>query len=124
MTASKTLVTLIAISAFSSPLYAQRHDHKSMANMQVAPPSVSANAAALSGPGAVVKVNGLICDFCVQSLTKTFKKQAAVRAVAIDLTAKEVRIGFKSGMSLDDATIRKLIKDAGYNVVSIARRAA
>jgi copper chaperone CopZ len=71
-----------------------------------------------------VKVNGLICDFCVQALKKTFKKQAAVRAVAIDLNAKEVRLGFKPGMSLNDATIGKLIKDAGYNVVSIKRRAA
>jgi copper chaperone CopZ len=71
-----------------------------------------------------VKVNGLICDFCVQALTKTFKKQAAVRAVAIDLSSKEVRLGFKPGMSLNDATIVKLIKDAGYNVVAIKRRAA
>lgn len=124
----KKFISIIAISALAAtaPAVAQGHDHAGMDHTGhgKAPAKPSANTAATTGPGAVVKVNGLICDFCVQALTRTFKKQAAVRAVAIDLNAKEVRLGFKPGMSLDDATIGKLIKDAGYNVVSIKRRAA
>lgn len=126
MTIIKSIVVIAALST-TSPVFAQKHDHAGMnhAGHATKPAKAApASAAALTGPGAVVKVNGLICDFCVQALTKTFKKQAAVRAVAVDLNAKEVRLGFKPGMSLNDAVIGKLIKDAGYNVVAIKRRAA
>ena len=68
-----------------------------------------------------MKVNGLICDFCVQALTRTFRKQAAIKDFAVDLNAKEIRMTFKPGTSLDDARIKKLVTDAGYNVVGIAR---
>lgn len=81
----------------------------------------AAPSAAQTSSRAVVKVNGLICDFCVQALTRTFRKQASVKDFAVDLNAKEIRIGFKPGQSLDDARIRKLVTDAGYNVVGIAR---
>lgn len=123
MTNLKTMFALAALSA-ATPVFAQAHDHAAMGHMghKETPAKPVVNPAAVQGSGATVKINGLICDFCVQSLTKTFKKQAAVRAVAVDLNAKELRLGFKPGMVMDDATIGKLIKDAGYNVVSIARR--
>lgn len=108
---------------------AQAHDHSTAGHAHhgatkavAAQPEASTGATA--GPGAVVKVNGLICDFCIQALNKTFKKQAAVRDIAVDLDAKEIRLAFKPGASLDDATIGRLVKDAGYNVVSITRRTA
>lgn len=68
-----------------------------------------------------VKVNGLVCDFCVQALTKTFRKEKAVDGFHVDLTKKEIHMTFKAGMSLDDARIRKHVTNAGYNVVGIAR---
>ena len=126
MTKFNSILFVAAVSV-TSPALAQGHNHAAMDHSGHAMKPVKAapaGAAALTGPGAVVKVNGLICDFCVQALTKTFKKQAAIRAIAVDLNAKEVRLGFKPGMSLNDATIGKLIKDAGYNVVAIRRRAA
>ena len=86
--------------------------------------AATAKSAATRGPDAVVKVNGLVCDFCVQALTKTFKKRAEVRDFQVDLDAKELRVGFAPGRSLDDATIRKLVTNAGYNVVGISRKAA
>jgi copper chaperone CopZ len=129
MTILKSTTFVVAL-AITAPAFAQAHDHKAHdqgamnhAGHAMKPTKpVLTNAAALTGPGATVKINGLICDFCVQALTKTFKKQAAVRAIAVDLNTKEVRLGFKPGMSLNDATIGKLIKDAGYNVVTIKRR--
>ncbi|MFM9977575.1 MAG: hypothetical protein ACKVOP_05955 [Sphingomonadaceae bacterium] len=39
----------------------------------------------------------------------------------VDLNAKEIHMTFKPGLSLADSRIRKLVADAGYNVVSIAR---
>ena len=126
MTNIKTIIAVAALAA-TAPAFAEGHSHAGMSpamSGHASPVNSVANNAALTGPGVVVKVNGLICDFCVQALTRTFKKQAAVRAVAVDLNVKEVRLGFKPGMSLDDATIGKLIKNAGYNVVAIKRRAA
>ena len=126
----RNIIALAALAA-STPAVAQGHDHAGMnhAGMNHAGHGKSAarpaaKPAVAAGPGAVVKINGLICDFCVQALTKTFRSQAAVRAVAVDLDAKEVRLGFKPGMSLSDAQIGRLVKNAGYNVVAIQRRAA
>jgi copper chaperone CopZ len=78
----------------------------------------------VANPDVVVKVNGLVCDFCARSLEKTFKKTGKVSGVSVDLTAKQVRLKFALGATLDDATIRKLVKDAGYAVVDLKRTAA
>jgi mercuric ion binding protein len=66
-------------------------------------------------------VNGLVCSFCAAGIEKTFKKQAAVRDVKVDLDTKLVTIHTKKGKSLDDKTITSLINDAGYSVTAIKR---
>jgi copper chaperone CopZ len=66
-------------------------------------------------------VNGLVCAFCATGIEKTFKKQPAVDAVKVDLENRLVTITTKSQQTLDDATITKLITDAGYSVTGIAR---
>ena len=66
-----------------------------------------------------VDVNGLVCDFCAQALTKVFSKQEAVSDIDVNLDEKLVTINYNDGHSLDDETITKLITDSGYNVVSI-----
>jgi hypothetical protein len=80
--------------------------------------------AAVAAPDVVVKVNGLVCDFCARSLEKTFRRTGKVSGVSVDLTAKEVRLKFAAGANLEDAVIRKLVKDAGYAVVDLRRKAA
>lgn len=127
----RSINTIIAVAALAitAPAMAQDHKHSHdgtshSSQVKTAPKPAPGQSSALIGPGAVVKVNGLICDFCAQALTKTFKKQAAVRAVQVDLNAKEVRLAFNPGQTLNDAAIGKLIKNAGYNVVGIKRRAS
>lgn len=66
-------------------------------------------------------VNGLVCSFCATGIEKTFKKQAAVDTVKVDLDAKLVTIHLKDGQTLDDKTITSLITDAGYTVTDIKR---
>lgn len=72
----------------------------------------------------VAKVNGLVCDFCAQSIRKTFGKEDAVQKVYVNLDKGEVRIDLKPGKSMDDAAIEKLIRKSGYSLVSIDRNAA
>lgn len=95
-------------------------DHSSHADMATddveAAAPVAADAAMITA-----KVNGLVCDFCAQSLRKVFAKEDAVDSIAVDLDAGEVRIALKTGKSLDDATIKKLIRKSGYSLVSIDR---
>lgn len=110
-----TLVAAVALTGLTGAAPAQAQNK---------PVQARAAAPQAAGPGAVVKVNGMICDFCVQALNRTFRKQAAVQDIKVDLDAKEIRLAFKPGATLNDATIGRLVKDAGYNVVSIARPAA
>ena len=66
-------------------------------------------------------VNGLVCSFCATGIEKTFKAQPAVDGIKVDLENKLVTINTKSLETLDDATITKLITDAGYSIVDIKR---
>lgn len=66
-----------------------------------------------------IGVNGMVCDFCAQSLKKVFLKQEAVQKVDISLEDKLITLGLKKNKSLDDGTIKKLVVDAGYEVSSI-----
>jgi len=66
-------------------------------------------------------VDGLVCSFCATGIEKTFQKQAAVQDIKVDLDTKLVTIHTKKDQSIDDATITKLVTDAGYSVASIAR---
>ena len=67
----------------------------------------------------VVQVNGLVCDFCARALEKVFGKRSDVLAIDVDLNQGKVSINMQSGQTIDDATLRELITDSGYNVVAI-----
>lgn len=61
-----------------------------------------------------VNVKGMVCAFCVQGLTKTFKKQPEVENVQVSLEKKFVHLELKKGQSMDSDKIVNLIKEAGY----------
>jgi copper chaperone CopZ len=112
MTMLKTFALALALAA-AAPLTA--HAQPQTTRTQRTAPVVA---------DAVVSVNGLVCDFCAQAIEKSFRRQAAVNAVHVDLTAKLVSIDFKPDASLDDAAIRRIVTNAGYTVVSIRRTGA
>ena len=66
-------------------------------------------------------VNGLVCGFCAQGIEKTLKKFPATRAVYVSLEHRIVAVELKEGADIDDATLHKAIKDAGYTIVAIRR---
>ncbi len=68
-----------------------------------------------------VQVQGMVCAFCSQGITKKFKAQEAIENVAVDMDKKEVRLTLKEGKDLTDSKISELIKDAGVNVEKINR---
>ena len=90
----------------------------------LAAPDAPAATAQAKGEFVTAYVNGLVCDFCAQSIQKVFKKEAAVKGVHVDLDSGEVHISMNPGQTMDDAAIEKLIRKSGYSLTSIAREAA
>lgn len=70
---------------------------------------------------AIAGVNGMTCNYCVESIKETLGTQEAVAATEVDLDSAQVTITFKPGQTLDDAAIRQLITEAGYELTSIDR---
>ncbi len=68
-----------------------------------------------------VTVNGMVCSFCAQGITKKFKAEAAVKDVKVDLDNKVVKLETKDGQDLNDKVITEGITDSGFNIVSITR---
>lgn len=69
-----------------------------------------------------IKVNGMVCDFCAQSVWKVFKDYEAVEDVNINLDTGIVTIHLKDGMSLTEEELDKGITYAGYELVSITEK--
>jgi len=68
-----------------------------------------------------IEVNGLVCAFCADGITRAFKKDDATAEVFVSLENKLVAVGLKDGQDIADATATKLLTDAGYTVVGIQR---
>jgi copper chaperone CopZ len=68
-----------------------------------------------------IDVNGLVCEFCVVTIEKSFKNRDEVKEVKIDFDLKKVFLIFKKGQDLPDKTIEEIITNNGYNAVKINR---
>jgi mercuric ion binding protein len=81
--------------------------------------------AALAGSAPYrISVNGMVCSFCAQGIEKRLKAVPGIEAVQIDLSKGMVEVTARSGASLDAATLKQAIRDAGYDVRRIDRAAA
>ena len=70
-----------------------------------------------------IAVKGMVCSFCVQGIKKTFLRKDGVEQVDVDLDKKIVTIKTKAGAALSDSDVKESIVDAGYEVLSIDRKA-
>ena len=73
-----------------------------------------------------IGVEGMVCDFCAQSIDKVFSKQAGVEKVDVNLnngrvTVKMADVFEDDEVGISDETIIKLLQDAGYEVTAIIR---
>jgi len=125
----KTFITA-GLVAFASPAVAQDKHHSGttyqdaskQANLlQLADTPELTQALAQGGEPIVAKVLGAVCDFCAKAMNKTFGKRDDVAAVYVDLDTKTLNLVMSPGASMDDETLHKLVKKAGYKVDTIAR---
>jgi mercuric ion binding protein len=70
------------------------------------------------------EVNGMVCAFCAQGIEKKIRALDATQDVYVNLARKTVAVEAKPGMALDEAVIRKEIKEAGYEVRRITETQA
>lgn len=96
--------------------------------LSLAPAASFAKDKKMNGPEVVevadisVGLSGLVCDFCSIALNKTFKKRDEVRGTYVDLDTKILSIALSEGADLDNESIMKLVKKAGYSTTKIARK--
>lgn len=82
--------------------------------------------AAEPAPGEIImlKVDGLVCEFCAETVRTVFGAEEAIQKVYIDLAGGKVRVDLKPGKSMDDAALDQLVRKSGYALVSIDRSVA
>ena len=68
-----------------------------------------------------IQVKGMVCAFCAQGIEKKFKTRPEIEKVNVSLETKKVALDMKDGKNVSDIDIRKIITEAGYDVVSIER---
>lgn len=68
-----------------------------------------------------IKVNGMVCDFCAQSVWKVFNDYDAVEDTLVDLDKAMVIVTLKEGQDLTDEQLEKAINYSGYDFVSLER---
>ncbi len=71
-----------------------------------------------------IEVNGLVCAFCADGITRAFKNESAAGEVFVSLEHRLVAVELKEGQDISDAKATKLLIDAGYTVVGIQRTEA
>ena len=69
----------------------------------------------------LIKVNGMVCDFCAQSIWKIFKDYGGVSNIDVDLDTGIVTVHMKPSHTLSEEQLNKAITYAGYDLVSIDR---
>ena len=68
-----------------------------------------------------IYVEGMVCAFCAQGISKAFEKERAVKSVKINLEDKSVNIKLKRFRRLSDKKITQIVNDAGYDIGEIER---
>jgi len=68
-------------------------------------------------------VNGLVCAFCAQGITKTLRGFPATADVVVSLEKKLVAVATKDGQDIPDDDLKKALTNAGYDVKAIHREA-
>lgn len=61
-----------------------------------------------------VKIDGMVCNFCVESIKIRLKKNSEVKDVEIVLAKKLVTITTNPGQDLSEDKIKESIRDTGY----------
>ena len=68
-----------------------------------------------------MKVFGMVCGFCAQGIEANLRKIPATSDVVVSLERKLVVVQTRDGEDIPDATLKKAITDAGYDLKQVER---
>lgn len=68
-----------------------------------------------------LKVDGLVCAYCVQGIEKKFRELEPVKEIGFDLDTGTVTLTTKAEGDVSDDTIKSIISYGGYKLQSITR---
>ncbi len=71
-----------------------------------------------------VTIKGMVCSFCAVGLKKTLRSEKSIQKVDVSLADKQVTLQVDPSAPPSDKRLRELVKDAGYDVLSIEHPAA
>lgn len=61
-------------------------------------------------------VDGLACPFCAYGIEKKLNAIKGVQGVGVDIASGSVNVTMAEGASLDEATAKQAVKDAGFTL--------
>ena len=67
------------------------------------------------------KIDGMVCNFCVESIKIRLKKNKEVDKVEISLEKKLVAVTTFPGQDVSKETIEESIRDTGYTALELKR---
>ena len=115
----KKYVFLLTVLSVAVSAHARKLEPKANANQNLSTERTLKNTKESKTVKTVV-VNGMVCSFCSTSLEKKFKKQKEISNIKVDLEKKKVTLVFMPGETIEDSKIKKMVKSAGYDVVSVS----
>ena len=114
----KTLYTLISVLFLVSTTYVTNSNADDVSNSDDA----GLSSGEITNNIISVNVNGMVCDFCAQSIEKVFMKREEVKGINVNLDNQKVIIYLQEALNIGDAVIDTIFEDAGYTVEKINRK--
>ena len=114
----KILLTLISLLILASTTYATNSHAEEVHNHD----DVGLSSGEMTKNIISVNVNGMVCDFCAQSIEKVFMKREEVKGINVNLDNQKVIIYLQEAVNIEDAVIDTIFEDAGYTVEKINRK--
>ena len=65
-----------------------------------------------------IKVGGLHCDACKDTIEGAFKEKPEVQAVNVDVKSGWLTLTYKSGQTLSETSVKDLVKSKGFKTES------
>lgn len=82
---------------------------------------VSCGTAAIPDNAVKLKIDGMTCEPCAETLMKKFSKEDTLSSAAVDWETGEGILIQKDGQHIKDVTIEKIVDWSGFELISIER---
>lgn len=72
------------------------------------------------GQSKVLKISGMSCSSCAESVTKELNSIEGVKVLSVDATSGVAKVEVKDGVDITTEKFKAAVKAAGYKMTSIS----